>query len=70
MKLMIALIVDDRPLSKVAEGLNHHGFRQRSGGSWTQVAVFNMLPRLIEAGPHILSMQEWFVTKEKLLKAV
>lgn len=70
MKLMIALIVDDRSLSKVAEGLNQSGFRQRSGAPWTQVAVFNMLPRLIEAGPQILSMEEWFTTKARLLKAV
>ena len=33
--------------------LNRQGSRTRRGTAWTQTAIFNMLPRLIEAAPYI-----------------
>jgi len=48
---MLEVIRDDKPLSEVANALNHRGFRTRSGSAWTQVGVFDMLPRLIDAAP-------------------
>lgn len=57
--LMLEQIVADRSLSTVAEELNRQGFRSREGTRWTQVAVFNMLPRLIEVAPRIYSTDEW-----------
>ena len=57
--LMLEQIVADRSLSTVAEELNRRGFRRREGNRWTQVAVFNMLPRLIEVAPRIYSTDEW-----------
>src|SRR5262249_27573069 len=57
--LMMDLIVQDQPLSKVADGLNRTGFRTRQGSPWSPVSVFNMLPRLIEAGTHTLSTERW-----------
>lgn len=59
MVLMLEMIVEDRPLSQVAEGLNGQGLRTRSGAAWTQVAVFNMLPRLIHVAPQIFASAEW-----------
>jgi hypothetical protein len=59
MTAMLAMIVDDRPLSQVAEGLNEQGFRTRTGREWTQTAVFYMMPRLIQSGPRIFSTEEW-----------
>jgi len=59
MLAMLAGIVDDKPLSQVADGLNAAGFRKRDGRPWTQTAIFYMLPRLIEAGPQIFSSEEW-----------
>jgi recombinase len=53
LELMLDLIVTDQSLSQVAEELNGQGFRTRPGLNWTQVAVFNMLPRLVEAAPQI-----------------
>jgi len=53
LELMLDLIVTDQSLSQVAEELNRQGFRTRPGLKWTQVAVFNMLPRLVEASPQI-----------------
>jgi len=39
--------------------LNEKGFRMRNGGPWNRVAVFNMMPRLIEVGPRLFSSEEW-----------
>jgi hypothetical protein len=57
--LMMELLIQDNPLSRVAEALNRQGFRTRRGGRWSPVSVFNMLPRLIEVGPRMFSTEEW-----------
>lgn len=51
--LVLKLISSDKSMSQIAEELNRQGFRTRRGTAWTQTAVFNMLPRLIEAAPQI-----------------
>lgn len=55
----IDLIGEDKPLSVVAADLNRRGFRTRGGSDWSPVAVFNMLPRIIESGPRIFASSEW-----------
>jgi hypothetical protein len=65
--LMMDLIVQDHPLSKVAEELNQQGFQTRQRSKWNPVAVFNMLPRLIEVGPRIFSSEEWLARKRRLV---
>jgi hypothetical protein len=50
---MLDLIAADKSMSKVAEALNREGFRTRKGLPWSQPAVFDMLPRLIEAAPRL-----------------
>lgn len=59
MTLMLDQIVADRPLSEVAEEVNRRGFRRRDGNRWTQVAIFNLLPRLVEVAPDIYATDEW-----------
>jgi hypothetical protein len=56
---MMELIIQDGPYSFIAQELNRRGFLTREGSKWTPVAVFEMLPRLIDAGPAILSTEEW-----------
>ena len=56
---MMELTIQDGPYSGIAEELNRRGFRARDGSRWTPVSVFQMLPRLIEAGPSILNSDEW-----------
>src|SRR5215831_6665564 len=68
--LMMDLIVQDQPLSRVANGLNRAGFRTRPGTNWSPVAVFNMLPRLIEVGPRIFSSEEWMARRDRLMRVV
>jgi hypothetical protein len=67
---MMELIVQDYSITLVASELNKRGLRTRSGGFWTPVSVFNMLPRLIEVGPNIFSSEDWEARRERLLKMV
>lgn len=60
------LIVLDKNLTQVAEELNQQGFRTRQGSKWSPVSVFNLLPRLIEVGPRILSSEEWVTRRRRL----
>ena len=46
-------------LGDVARELNLRGFRTRGGAEWGPVAVFDMLPRLIDAGAHVFPSGEW-----------
>ncbi|HUI40363.1 MAG TPA: hypothetical protein VL523_00190 [Terriglobia bacterium] len=67
--LMMDLIVQDHPLSYVARELNLKGYRTREGGLWSQVSVFNLLPRLVEVGPRIFSSDEWEARRKHLTAA-
>jgi hypothetical protein len=67
--LMMDLIVQDHPLSHVARELNLRGFRTREGVPWSQVSVFNLMPRLVDAGPRIFSSDEWEARRKHLGKA-
>lgn len=62
----VSMIVDDLPVSKVAEELNRLGYRTRKAEKWTATAVFNLLPRMIEAGPRIFSKDEWAGLRKRL----
>lgn len=63
---MMELIIQDISLVKVAEELNRKGFRTRKGAEWGPVALFNMLPRLIELTPQIFNNQEWLERRKHL----
>ena len=67
---MMDLIVQDHPISQVAAELNRRGFQTREGLQWNPVAVFNMLPRLIEVGPRIFSSEEWEARRERLMRVI
>ena len=66
--LMMDLIVQDAPLSLVAEELNRKGFLTRSGANWTPGSVFDMLPRLIQVGPRIFSSGDWTARTRHLFR--
>ena len=63
---MMELIIQDISLTKVAEELNRKGFHTRRGTEWGPVAVFNMLPRLIELTPRIFASAEWTERRKRL----
>jgi hypothetical protein len=56
---MMDLVVEDFSFSSIASDLNEKGFRTRAGKRWSQVSVFNMLPRLVELGPRLFSKEDW-----------
>ena len=39
--------------------LNGRGLRTRTGEAWTEVALFQLVPRIVEVAPHIFSGKEW-----------
>ena len=62
---MMELIIQDGPYSSIAEELNRRGYRTREGLKWSPVSVFEMLPRLIDMGPRILSSENWHRRKQE-----
>ncbi|HLH19043.1 MAG TPA: recombinase family protein [Bryobacteraceae bacterium] len=60
------LIVEDWPLSRVADRLNQSGYRTREGGMWTAAALFELLPRMIEVGPRLFTTEEWITRRRHL----
>ena len=63
---IMELTIQDGPFSGIADELNRRGLRTREGRRWTPVSVFQMLPRLIEAGPGILMSDEWQQRRGKM----
>lgn len=57
--LMMEMLADDRSYAEIVAALNVKGFRMRDGRPWNRVAVFKMVPRLIEVGPRFFSSEEW-----------
>jgi hypothetical protein len=70
MSLTVALIAGDHPLSKIAAELNRRRLKTREATEWTELALFKLLPRIIEFGPEILSAEEWSDSKRKVLSEV
>ena len=56
---MMELLAQDFSYAEIVLSLNEHGFRMRNGKPWNRVAVFRMVPRLIEVGPRFFSSGEW-----------
>ena len=68
--LALDMIVEDCPLSRVAEELNRRGMRTRDGQPWSPAALFNLLPRMIEVGPRLFVSEEWTHRRERLPRVV
>lgn len=57
--LMMDLVTQDCSYAEIVAALNERSFRMRNGKPWNRVAVFQMIPRLIEVGPRFFSSEEW-----------
>jgi hypothetical protein len=64
------MIVEDRPLSQVADELNRRGHTTREGKMWTPSALFTLLPRMIQVGPRVFTSDEWVTRKQRLPRVV
>ncbi|MGH9661933.1 MAG: hypothetical protein ACRD96_25520, partial [Bryobacteraceae bacterium] len=58
------------PYSRVAAELNRLGYRTRDGGEWRPEHVFNLLPRLIDAGPRVFSSAEWVERRKRMFQSM
>ena len=65
---MMEMLVQDFPFSSIASDLNEKGFRTRDGKRWNPVAIFNLIPRLIDVGPRLFSMEEWEKRRAKFAR--
>ena len=52
-------MVEDEALSVIAERLNEEGLRTRYNHRWRQSDLFDLLPRIVEAGADILRSEAW-----------
>ena len=68
--IALDMIVEDCPLSRVADELNQRGYRMRGGKPWTPSVLFQMLPRMIQVGPRVFSSSEWTTRRKRLPKVV
>jgi hypothetical protein len=68
--IALDMIVEDRPLSQVAEELNRRGYRTRADQPWTPSALFTLLPRMIQIGPRVFNSQEWTTRRQRLPRVV
>jgi hypothetical protein len=68
--VMLEMIIQDKPLTEIAESLNQRGFRTRYNTKWTPGTVFDMLPRLIEVGPRVFTSEEWVARRGRLMNVV
>ena len=64
--IALDMIVEDRPLSQVADELNRRGHTTRDGQQWTPSALFTLLPRMIQVGPKVFRSEEWVTRKQRL----
>ena len=64
--LLMELMVEEGSYARIAEEINRRGFRTRQGDPWTPISVFEMLPRLIEVGPHVFQSSEWQKRRQHL----
>ena len=68
MEIMESL-VQDFIYSSIVSSLNEKGLRMRDGKPWNRIAVFKMIPRLIEVGPHFFSSGEWEQRRQRFERA-
>ena len=64
------MIVEDCPLSRIAEELNTRGLRTRDDKPWTPSALFVLLPRMIQVGPRVFTSDEWNSRRQRLPRVV
>jgi hypothetical protein len=66
---IMELLAQDFSYSVIVSTLNEKGFRQRDSRPWSRIAVFNMIPRLIEVGPKFFASDEWEQRRKRFVHA-
>jgi hypothetical protein len=68
--IALDMIVEDCPLSQIAEELNRRGYKTRDDKPWTPSALFVLLPRMIQVGPRLFTSSEWTSRRQRLPRVV
>jgi hypothetical protein len=68
--LMLEMIVADKSFSEVAECVNARGFHTRAGAEWTQIDIFDLMPRLVEVASRIYPTHDWSERRRGIFKLV
>ena len=63
---IMELLVEDFSYAEIVARLNERGHKMRNGQPWNRVAVFRMVPRLIEVGPRFFSSGEWAERRQRI----
>lgn len=66
---IFGMIVQDVGCGEIARSLNERGFRTRQRELWTALDVFQLMPRLIEAGQSTFATERWATIRKGLFKA-
>ncbi|MBZ5500151.1 MAG: hypothetical protein LAP85_27465 [Acidobacteriia bacterium] len=66
--LMLEMIVADKSFSEVAECVNNRGFRTRAGTKWTQVDIFELMPRMVDVASRIYPTDDWLERRKRIFK--
>jgi hypothetical protein len=66
--LALDMIVEDCPLSRVADELNRRRYRTRDGNAWTAGMLFDLLPRMIEVSPRLFGTPKWTTRRQTLAR--
>lgn len=65
---ILGMVIQDKGCVEIARVLNERGFRTRQLALWTPTEIFQLMPRLIEAGQKTLATPEWAALRPSLLK--
>ena len=68
--IALDMIVEDCPLSRVADELNTRGYRTRDDQPWGPGALFKLLPRMIQVGPQLFQSERWATRRQRLPKVL
>jgi hypothetical protein len=56
---MLEMIIADKPFSEIADSLNVRGFRTRACARWTQIDIFELMPRLVAVASRVYPTHDW-----------
>jgi hypothetical protein len=59
LRIVMRMVVQDCPLSKITDELNSAGWRTRAGNPWTVTDVFRLMPVLVDSGPRVFADPGW-----------
>ncbi len=65
---MLELIIADKSFSEIADSVNARGFRTRMGALWTQIDIFELMPRLVEVASRIYPTHDWSRRRKDIQK--